>query len=46
MELRARYAFNEGVRGPSALLELQLPPLDLEVVTAGIQPFELDKHFS
>jgi len=46
MELRARHAFNERVRGPSALLELQLPPLDLEVVTARFQTLELDKHLA
>src|SRR2546426_1166275 len=46
MELRARDAFNEGVSGPGALLELQLAPLDFQVVPAGIQPLELDEHLA
>src|SRR2546423_15210837 len=32
--------------GPGALLELQLPPFDLEVVATRFQAFELDKHLA
>src|SRR5262249_14673903 len=46
VELCVRHAFDECVRGPGALLQLQLAPLDLEVVTARVQPFELDKHLA
>lgn len=44
MELGARDTLDEGLGGPGALLELQLSPLDLEVVPASIQLLELDEQ--
>ena len=42
----ARHALDERVRGPGALLELQLAPLDLELVAPAVQPLELDEELA
>src|SRR5205807_1351013 len=44
MEPRARDALDESVGGPCALLELQLPPLDLQIVAPRVQSLELDEE--
>ena len=44
MQLRARDALDEGMGGPGALLELQLTPLDFQVVPAPIQGLELHEQ--
>ena len=44
MQLRARDALDEGVGRPGALLELQLSPLDLQVVAARVERLELDEQ--
>ncbi len=41
VQLLARDALDEGVRGPGTLLELQLPPLDVQVVALRAQLLEL-----
>src|SRR6185437_15696917 len=46
VELRARDALHKCMRGPCALLELQLPPLDLEVVALAVQPFQLNEQLA
>src|SRR5256886_13998503 len=44
MEPRARDALDESVGGPCALLELQLAPLDLQIVAPRVQSLELDEE--
>jgi hypothetical protein len=46
MEFSAGDALDEGMGGPGALLELQLTPLDFQVVPACIQLLELDEHLA
>jgi len=46
VELGAGDPFNKGVSRPGALFELELPPLDLQIVAARVQPFELDEHLA
>jgi hypothetical protein len=45
-QLGARDALDEGMRRPGTLLELQLPPLDVEVVAAGVQALKLDEELA
>src|SRR5688500_12088591 len=41
VQLGARHALDKRMCGPRALLELQLPPLDLQIVPAIVEPLEL-----
>src|SRR5690349_15974381 len=45
-QLLARDAFDESMRRPRALLQLQLTPLDLEVVALVVEAFELDEQLT
>ena len=46
MELGTRDAFNERVRRPRTLLELELSPLDFEIVATSAQPLELNEQLA
>ena len=46
VKLRGGDTLDKRLRGPGALLELQLTPLDFEVVPAGIQLLELNEHLT
>ena len=46
VQLGAGDALDERVRRPGALLELQLAPLDFEVVALPVEPLELDEQLA
>ncbi len=46
VKLRGGDTLDKRLRGPGALLELQLTPLDFEVIPAGIQSLELNEHLT
>src|SRR5262249_47180029 len=46
VQLGAGDALDEGVRRPGTLLELQLPPFDLERVAPIVEPLELDEQLA
>src|SRR5262249_31687027 len=42
----ARHPLDERMRGPGALLELQLAPLDLEIVALVVEPLQLHEELA
>src|SRR5579862_9319308 len=46
VELGGGDTLDKRLRGPGALLELQLAPLDFQVIPASVQLLELDEHLT